>query len=81
MLLMARRRVLLRRDAEPELHLPPVNSGSGAILEMLSDQIYRVDDADQADSSIWLATVPNRVASTSSALSSLLTEERNQGRL
>jgi hypothetical protein len=58
-----------------------VNSGSGAILEMLSDQIYRVDDADQADSSIWLATVPNRVASTSSALSSLLTEERNQGRL
>ncbi len=30
-------------------------SGSGAILEMLSGHIYRVDDADQADSSTWLA--------------------------
>jgi hypothetical protein len=30
-------------------------SGSGAILEMLSGQIYRVDDADQVDSSLWLA--------------------------
>jgi hypothetical protein len=29
-------------------------SGSGAILEMLSGQIYRVDDADQVDSSLWL---------------------------
>ena len=29
-------------------------SGSGAILEMLSGHIYRVDDADQVDSSIWL---------------------------
>jgi hypothetical protein len=29
-------------------------SGSGAILEMLSGHIYRVEDADQADSSIWL---------------------------
>jgi hypothetical protein len=31
-------------------------SGSGAILEMLSGQIYRVDDSDQVDSSLWLAS-------------------------
>lgn len=31
-------------------------SGSSAILEMLSGQIYKVDDANQADSAIWLAT-------------------------
>lgn len=31
-------------------------SGSGAILEMLSGQIYKVDDADQVDSQLWLAT-------------------------
>lgn len=30
-------------------------SASGAILEMLSGQIYRVDDADQVDSALWLA--------------------------
>jgi hypothetical protein len=31
-------------------------SGSGAILEMLSGQIYRFDDVDQVDSALWLAT-------------------------
>lgn len=31
-------------------------SGSGAILEMLSGQIYKVDEADQVDSELWLAT-------------------------
>jgi hypothetical protein len=31
-------------------------SGSGAILEMLSGQIYKVDDVDQIDSALWLAT-------------------------
>jgi hypothetical protein len=31
-------------------------SGSGAILEMLSGQIYKVDDVDQVDSAVWLAT-------------------------
>src|SRR5216683_3196631 len=31
-------------------------SGSGAILEMLSGQIYKVDEIDQVDSSLWLAT-------------------------
>src|SRR5216683_6959142 len=86
-----RARSLLRRNSEPELHLPPIKmklryaaalrfallvsytpsatamnceqedslsdvSGSGAILEMLSGQIYKVDDADQVDSSLWLAT-------------------------
>jgi len=30
-------------------------SESGAILEMRSGQIYRVDEADQVDSSLWLA--------------------------
>jgi hypothetical protein len=29
-------------------------SGSGAILEMLSGQIYKVDEVDQVDSSLWL---------------------------
>jgi len=86
-----RARSLLRRNSEPELHLPPIKmklryaaalrfallvsytpsatamnceqedslpdvSGSGAILEMLSGQIYKVDDSDQVDSSLWLAT-------------------------
>jgi hypothetical protein len=31
-------------------------SGSGAILEMLSGQIYKVDDIDRIDSALWLAT-------------------------
>ncbi len=31
-------------------------SGSGAILEMMSGQIYKVDEADQVDSGLWLAT-------------------------
>jgi hypothetical protein len=30
-------------------------SGSGAILEMLSGQIYKVDDVDQVDSALWLS--------------------------
>src|SRR5271167_2212677 len=30
-------------------------SGSGAILEMASGQIYKVDDVGQVDSAIWLA--------------------------
>ena len=29
-------------------------SGSGAILEMISGHIYKVNDADQVDSSLWL---------------------------
>jgi hypothetical protein len=31
-------------------------SGSGAILEMLSGQIYKVDDVNQVDSALWLPT-------------------------
>jgi hypothetical protein len=31
-------------------------SGSGAVLEMLSGQIYPVDDVAQVDSALWLAT-------------------------
>ena len=31
-------------------------SGSGAILEMLSGQIYKIDEVGQVDSSLWLAT-------------------------
>ncbi len=30
-------------------------SSSGSILEMASGAIYRVDDADQATTSVWLA--------------------------
>jgi hypothetical protein len=31
-------------------------SGSGAILEMLSGEIYKVDEVDRVDSALWLAT-------------------------
>jgi len=31
-------------------------SGSGSILEMLSGQIYKVDDVDQSYSVLWLPT-------------------------
>jgi hypothetical protein len=31
-------------------------SGSGAILEMLSGQIYKVDEVGQVDSALWLST-------------------------
>jgi hypothetical protein len=53
--LVASRRIAASSWRNDSFRLSSGISGSGAILEMLSGQIYRVDDVDQVDSALCLA--------------------------